>query len=138
MTPAAFSLPHEELHPTNRGESKPGEYVPYISLGEWTMFITKLVLRKIPLDQLDPHEISLKSPLNHHSFPLNPIEPPWHFCFDLTTGPHGERLEKAVRVAYESTLEHWAVGGRHSFKTKYKAPPGSVAENSGFLYPPVN
>lgn len=30
------------------------------------------------------------------------------------------KLEKAVRVAYESTLEHWAVGGRHSFKTKYK------------------
>lgn len=31
------------------------------------------------------------------------------------------RLDKAVRVAYEATLEHWAVGGRHSFKTKYKA-----------------
>lgn len=35
--------------------------------------------------------------------------------------PCWSRLDKAVRVAYEATLEHWAVGGRHSFKTKYKA-----------------
>ena len=35
--------------------------------------------------------------------------------------PDQRRLDKAVRVAYEATLEHWAVGGRHSFKTKYKA-----------------
>ncbi|CAE7536160.1 XDH, partial [Symbiodinium sp. CCMP2456] len=30
------------------------------------------------------------------------------------------KLEKAVRVAYEATLEQNAVGGRHSFKTQYK------------------
>ena len=36
-------------------------------------------------------------------------------------------------MAYESTLEQWAVGGRHSFKTKYKAPAASVGENSGFF-----
>jgi len=36
-------------------------------------------------------------------------------------------------VAYESTLEQWAVGGRHSFKTKYKAPAGSFGENGGFF-----
>eukprot|EP00913_Durusdinium_trenchii_P035057 g32794.t1 len=31
------------------------------------------------------------------------------------------KLDKAVRVAYEATLEQLAVGGRHSFKTQYKA-----------------
>ena len=36
-------------------------------------------------------------------------------------------------MAYESTLEQWAVGGRHSFKTKYKAPAGSFGENGGFF-----
>lgn len=30
------------------------------------------------------------------------------------------KLDKAVRVAYEATLEQLAVGGRHSFKTQYK------------------
>ena len=31
------------------------------------------------------------------------------------------RTEKAVRVAYEASLEQQAVGGRHSFKAQYKA-----------------
>ena len=34
------------------------------------------------------------------------------------------RLEQPVRVAYEATLEQNAVGGRHSFKTVYKAGLG--------------
>ena len=36
--------------------------------------------------------------------------------------PLALRLDKAVRVAYEATLEQVAVGGRHSFKTQYKVP----------------
>ena len=39
------------------------------------------------------------------------------------------RLEKAVKVAFEATLEQQAVGGRHGFKTKYKAGLGCGALN---------